>query len=458
MKSIQSLSFKNLKTHTVAVLAFCLAAFPLFFFKNDIGGKNIVMYIILIASYYSYHNKEKEKWHHFSRGILIGLFGLMFFILIHSTLKAIYSHEEFDFMCFYLQGQLGLNHLNFYDPESFNIYLAHNYSHHIFSEEIRSDILNVGLLSPPINMLFFAPLAYLDYNVSRTLFSILVFLFIIIDTFLIQGLFFKRGARSSYSLMFIFIITLILPATLETIFYIQTNFFLLFFLLLMMRSLNKGGSGIYLALSLLFKPISAFLALFFLIKKKLKPFLFFCITCAILLFLTGIIWGFNNIIDYFKSPPTERLPHYLYLQDVNQSLLAILDRNLSDHGISFPIIKVFYFLIAVGLVVVSYVISKKLNKINPLLSLFPFIICMLIIYPSSLSHYMVYLIPVLIYFLLLNNDRYFWIIILPFFTFLKTEPFFSYLIMWGFLLFIAISKTKDEKFFRIQSWPINSKL
>src|SRR5690606_3060859 len=135
---------------------------------------------------------------------------------------------------------------------------------------------------------------------------------------------------------FIFIIILILPATLETIYYIQTNFFILFFLLLMMRNLSKGHSGIYLALSLLFKPISAFLALFYLIQKKLKPFLSFCITSAILLILTGIIWGFNNFIDYFKSPPTKRLPHDLYLQNVNQSLLAILNRNLSDHGITLP--------------------------------------------------------------------------------------------------------------------------
>lgn len=457
MKCLNIYPINNFKTLPVAVVVFFLAGFFFYFFKNDIGGKNMVMYIALTASYYSFHHKDKEIWRQFSRGVLIGLSILMFFILILSTLKAIHSNEQFDFMCFYLQGQLGLNHLSFYDPESFNTYLAQNNTNFIFSEEIRSEILNVGLLSPPISMLFFAPLAYLDYNIARTIFSILVFLFIIFDTFLIQLLFLKSGFRSLYSLLYIFIIIILLPGTIATIFYVQTNFFILFFLLLMMRSINRTSSGFYLALSLLFKPITGFLAVFFLIQKKVKPFLSFCISCTIMLFLTINIWGVNNIIQFFKSPPTERLPHSLYLQNINQSLVAVLNRNLSEYGISNLSLTVLYIIIATSLVTLSYLISIKLNKINTLLSLFPFIICMLIIYPSSLNHYMVYLIPVLIYFLLINNDKFFWIVLIPVFTFLRTEPFYSYLILWSFLLFIGFFRKKYQEIIKVKL-PINLKL
>src|ERR1035437_5694216 len=129
------LNFSQIKENrfTIAIIVFITAAL-LFFFKDDKGGKDFLMYGILAASYYSYHNKDHDKWGQFSRGILIGISILMFSILIFITLKAIRLNDEFDFMTFYMQGQLGVHHLDFYDPNSFNVLLSHNDFHHQFGK------------------------------------------------------------------------------------------------------------------------------------------------------------------------------------------------------------------------------------------------------------------------------------------------------------------------------------
>ena len=286
----------------------------------------------------------------------------------------------------------------------------------------------------------------MDYNNGRLILALLSFIFILADTFLANVVFVKNE-KSIYSFLFIFIIIILLPGTSETVGYNQTNFFLLFFLLLVMYNINKPISGFYLALSLIIKPISGFLILFFMSEKKWKPIIYFVSTLIVLSSITAFFWGFQNIIGFFQSPPTQRLPQYLYVQDINQSILAILNRNLKGYGLTHNMINSIYYLIAIITTGLTYIASKRLNKINIYFSLFPFIVCMLMIYPSSLSHYMVYLFPVLLYFLLLLTDRvkkYFWLFILPTVSFLNTEVFFTYLVLWFVLLSIGFILPKTD--------------
>ena len=292
-------------------------------------------------------------------------------------------------------------------------------------------------------MLLFAPFASLDYETSRLIFSILIFAFIIANTALANYVFFKEK-RSIYSFLFIFIVIMLLPGTNSIVNFVQTNFILCFFLLLVMLKINKPSSGFYLALSFLIKPISAFLILFFIINKKWKSVIATILTTLGLFLLTIFFWGGQNIIDYIKSPPTNRLPHFLYVQDINASLIAILNRNL--HSLSQNYINLLYYSLALILIILTIIISKKLRSVNFFFSLFPFVLCMLMIYPSSLDHYMIFLFPFLIYFLLLeNSEKYFWIIIIPFFSFLRTEAFFSYLLLWTFMLYLGLFKSENKK-------------
>ena len=219
---------KNWKILIIGVLIFTISAGILFLFKDNNAGKTFFLIISFAASFFSYNNKNNEKWEQVSKGILIGIATLLFSILVANTIKSMVSDTEWDFMCFYMQGQLGVHRLDFYDPNSFTILLNNNHFQHTYSDSFKAEILNVGLLSPPITMLFFAPLALVDYETSRIIISILIFIFIISNTILFNHIFLKENS-SIYSGLFIFIIINLMPGTGETIFYNQTNFFLLFF-------------------------------------------------------------------------------------------------------------------------------------------------------------------------------------------------------------------------------------
>jgi len=426
-------------------------------FREDHDGRIFISLIILIVSYYSYHNLKKDSTKQYSKGILIGMAVLLFMTIIKFTIGAINSNEQFDFMCFYMQGQLGIHNMNFYDPHSFQMLLEKvNYplifeqnatiEHFVFKEGIKKEILNVGLLSPPGTMLFFYPLASFEYQSSRTVFSVLVALFIILNAILANIVFLKKE-RSIFSFLIVFIIITVIPGTYNTIYLIQTNFFLLFFLMLTFYKIDKPISGFYLAISAIFKPISAILLLYFIINKKWKPAAWFIVSSGIFLLITCLIWGFDNLTSYILSPPTQRLPHSIYVQEVNQSLIGILNRNLEIYGLSNSVISLIYFSLSGIMAALTMVASKNLQKVNSQFSFLPFIPLMLLIYPSSLMHYMVYLVPVFLYFIILKKgEKYLWIVLVPAFIFLSSETFFSYLIIWIWLLFIGLFLNKNDKF------------
>lgn len=448
MKLIQSFLFKNLKTPLVAILIFIFSAGMLLFFRKDVQGKNLFMLIGITASYYSYININKDPWKQIAKGILIGLFAILLILLVFQTILGANSNNVFDFLCFYMQGQLGVHHLNFYDPNSFAILLKNENYPFTFTEAFRAEILDVGLLSPPITMLFFAPLASIDYHTSQVILASLTFIFIIVNTILVNVVFVKKE-RSLYSFFLIFIIIVLIPGTQSTIGYNQTNFFLLFFLILTMHKMNKPISGVYLALSLIIKPISGILILFFIFHKKWKQVIYFVVTGAVLLFITGLIWGFQNIFGFIQSPPTLRLPQELYTQQINQSLIGVLNRNLQFYGLASGLINILYYVVIIILLAGTYISSKRLYKVNNHLAFFPFILFMLMVYPSSLAHYMVYLIPIIVYFLFLKIDlKYVWIVLLIALSFAVTDVFFTYIILWIALLYISLSFPMSMIFLR----------
>ncbi|MFA5972645.1 MAG: glycosyltransferase family 87 protein [Lentimicrobiaceae bacterium] len=462
MRNILLFLKQHSKTITVAFLVFFFLSALMVLFREDHDGRIFISLIILISAYYSYYNLKKDSTKQYSKGVLIGMAVLLFMTIIKFTIGAINSNEQFDFMCFYMQGQLGVHNMKFYDPHSFQMLLSKvNYplifeqhttvEHFVFKEGIKNEILNVGLLSPPSTMLIFYPLALFDYQSSRTVFSVLVALFIILNAILANIVFLKKE-RSIFSFLLTFIIIAVIPGTYNTIYLVQTNFFLLFFIMLSFYKIDKPISGFYLALSVIFKPISGILLLYFIINKKWKPVTWFLVSSVILLSVTGFIWGSDNLTSYIISPPTQRLPHSIYIQEVNQSLIGLLNRNLEIYGLSNSVINFIYFSLSGIMAGLTIIASKNLQKVNSQFSFLAFIPLMLLIYPSSLLHYMVYLIPVFLYFIFLNKgEKYLWILLVPAFIFLSSETFFSYLIIWIMFLFAGLYMTRNDKFHDIIS-------
>lgn len=426
------------KTILTGLIAFMVFAGILWFFKDNQPGKTFFMISCLSVSYYAFHNRNQEIWNQYSGGILIGISLFLFGFLVIQTIQAAVSDKQWDFMCFYMQGLLGVHHLDFYNPDSFRIILEKLNFQYTFSEEFKSEIFNVGFLSPPITMLLYAPIASLDYKTSRIILSILIFLFIIINAIVANKLFYKNE-RSFYSFLFIFIVIVLIPGTNHTIFCNQTTFFILFFIFLFMQNIDKPRAGIYLALSLIFKPITGFLILFFLLNKNWKAVYYFLLTVTVLFIITGFLWGFDEILNFFKSPPTLRMPESSYIETSNHSLIGIINRNLKDYNLPKNVINLLFYLMAGSMTFITMVASKKQLVTNTFLSFLPFLACMLMIYPSSQGAYMVMLIPLVLYISLQRHgEQYFWMILIPALAFARTEMFFTYLIPWIALVVIVL--------------------
>jgi hypothetical protein len=238
---------------------------------------------------------------------------------------------------------------------------------------------------------------------------------------------------------------MLIPGTNETMIFNQTNFFLLFFLILAILNLEKPTAGIYLALSVIFKPISAILILFFILHKKWRTVVYFAATGVLLTLVTGFIWGFQNIFQYFVSPPTKRIPSYLYEENINQSLISEFNRNLKPLGVPHHLISLlFYFCVGI-LIVTTCIMSRKLSKIKINLSFLPFIPCILMIYPGTLDHYMVYLLPVFIYFLFSDlSNKYLYATLIIAIGLLRIESFFAYLILWAIFLWMSFFQVSPD--------------
>ena len=428
-----------LKGVASALVTFGVFGGLLLFFKYDNAGRSFFLLSCVITSFYAYYSRNEYGRKEMYRGILFGLASLFLLILVIGTIKAIVSKAEWDFLCFYMQGLLGAYKLNFYDAHSFQTLLSHVQFNHTFSDSFKAEILDVGLLSPPVTMLFFAPLTSFDYETSKTIFSILIFLFILLDVVIANQLFFKKE-RSIHSLLLTFIILILLPGTLETVFYNQTNFFLLFFILLTIKNINKPSAGIYLALSIVIKPITGILFLFFIIHGRWKAAMAFVVTGSLLVAMTAMIWGIHNVTGFFTSPPTSRLPYYLYEQPLNQSIIALFNRDIKFAGVSQHMIDLLYYYAAAIILGATIIVSKKLSNRGLLVSFFPFILCMLMIYPSSLDHYMVSILPICLYLLSLKeNNLFFWILLAVGFSFLYNEVFFSYVVFFIILSWLAWS-------------------
>jgi len=315
MKHIKILKYINSKIIITSVLVFAVAVMLRWFFKEDIFGQTLKMLAILISSFYAWRNINNKKWNNYSKGILIGLATFMFALLVLKSIDASHSNTRWDFMPFYVHGLIGINNLPFYDPASFDIVLENFNLLGPVDQDIVVEVFNNGMLYPPITMLFFSSLALFEYETSQILLSALIFIFIIACSYSLYRLIFKEE-KSVFTFLFVFIIVVKFPGTLGTVGYHQTNFFLLFFLILMLSRIGKPISGIFHAMTIFFKPITILLIVHTFINKRWKNILLFSATGVFLVSITGLIWGFENIIDYFISSPTSRYSKELYKQPI----------------------------------------------------------------------------------------------------------------------------------------------
>lgn len=317
--------------------------------------------------------------------ILLAVTAALFFYKIVYTI----SHTGFwDFTCFYLYGKVSSLGENFYSPQNFHTVFsslqlpaALNPSNEAYTGFI-NECVNIGFPYPPPTILYFIPLGFLSFHAALIVWTLFISSFAFGCIYLIYSLFLKEYKLNGLMLVSILLFTL--PQTRATIFYTQTNFILLFLLLLMNKYSDKKWSGIFLAIAFFTKPYTLIFILYFIIRKNWNSILFFIIGSSALSGLVLAIFGIAPFQSYLFDNPAGRYPKAAFLEQINQSLHSILLRN---HLISFDNPHAFVY-ISMALLFVTGIFLLYLLKMKLYNNIFSVLLLIgLIIYPGTLDHY-----------------------------------------------------------------------
>ncbi len=312
------------------------------------------------------------------------MFVSVIYTFANSTVNSIFHPNVWDFPAFYLWGKTAVAGYNFYQPENLNV--VYNTIVFPFSqsklEAFVSYIVNVGFLYPPPTIFYFLPFGLLTFKTSLTVWTIFNSIFVLGSIYLIYDLFLKSIKLNG--LFLIVILSFILKPALLTIYVSQSNFILLFLLLLVKKYSNNNFSGIFLSIAFFTKPYMIIFVVFFLLRKKWKTILYFVISTLAFSAITLMVFGEKPFLSYLFNNPSLRLPEAVFSEDVNQSLNAVLLRN-NIITLKNPLI---YLSIVTGIILFTGVYLFLLTRKHHYDYIWSVLLLIgLLIYPGTLNHY-----------------------------------------------------------------------
>ena len=166
----------------------------------------------------------------------------------------------------------------------------------------------------------------------------------------------------------------------------------------MINRINHWSSGIILVILIVIKPFAIVFGLYYLMNRNWKVLKTAFASGIVVLLITGLFFGFEIFRQFFISPPTSRIPESVHYEGVNKSLLAALFRFQHNHTnvLDLPSVKPIFLVVSAVLLTLTLIASKKLLKYSQLLSFAIYIPFVLIIYPNTLTHYSIFIIPVIL--------------------------------------------------------------
>lgn len=364
-----------------------------------------------------------------------------------STIKfRLFNFQIWDFTSFYLWANVAVQGQNFYLPEASQLVFGSLELPNADFKDFIEGIVNVGFLFPPPTLFYFYILGFFNYETALMIWTCVILLFLIGSMTHVYKHWFI-GYKIS-GLLLVVTLFLLFPSVKFTIICSQTNFILLFWFLLLFHFADQKYAGIFLALAFLTKPFMLIFGLYFLISKNWKAIVYFIGTGGLLSIVSIIAFGTNTFISYFTNNPTQRLPHWQYSEDINQSLHAILLRA----GLISLDSPVIYLVIFLTILVSAFVYSIYLFRRN--LKTQVWVVLMLtglLIYPGTLSYYSVILLFIILP--LVVEKIQLPALIIPsvgFFYYLSTISVFA-LISFLFVIVLvdSIMQTRKIQLFRV---------
>lgn len=313
----------------------------------------------------------------------VALQGWALFSIVRSGVR---QPREWDFLCFWLWGRLGASGSDFYTPGAASAFT----SGLRLSETFERDILAVGFWYPPPSMLLMAPLGLTSPELALAGWYLLQAGALLASAWLLQRCFLRELGRTGLFLTLALVLTW--PSVRTTFWYAQSHPLVLCLALLALRDLGNARAGVWSALAVIVKPYTLLWFGALALLRNGRALKLGALVLLGLCVLTATLFGPREFVTYLLDNPLRRTDIAVHSDPVNQSLFATALRLTHMESYArHPLVEAQFVVLALSFLGMTGVVVKKLARSAPEVGFTLALTAVLIVYPSTLSHYSILL-------------------------------------------------------------------
>lgn len=297
---------------------------------------------------------------------------------------------EWDFLCYWVYGLTAFTGAPFYSPK---LNLAENLPI-APSDTFVGEVLRTPFHFPPPAAFLYSWLPAFSFESAALLWMLAMLGALLLCGWLLT----KAFPNSKHSSLLPTAALLSLGPSAQTFVYCQTNFLMLLCLTLFILYRRSFFGGAILGIAaLVVKPFAALLLLFALFRGRNTPLIGAACSATAMLTLSAIAFGWNNTLAYFVTDLPDALPREMFVQEINQSLLAATLRLTSYDFINNPpLLSPAFILIGFILTALTAIFTATADEKSEKRMLLSVLLLALLCYPATLTHYSVLLVlPIL---------------------------------------------------------------
>ena len=369
-----------------------LARFPQIDRMWDSPKKALLDCIFVFGALLLYHYRERFSGS--VRGILLAGYIIAAIFACWQSIDLMQARvrimPQWDFRVFWAYGQLMAKGENVYATSSYESL----YKEFTPDRDFIESVMHVGATYPPPTMFLFRPLGCCEVRTGYRYWYVFLVISIAASAEFLRRMFLRGSGL--WGLVFVLLLIFSLHGTWDTIRFGQTNFLALILFLLYWRDRQKPFAGFCIALGAVIKLYFGIFLLDAFIFKRWRVLLWSLGTGVVLAVASLLLLGPSTFVSYFLLRPTSRIPGWVYIEWMNQSLLGTMLRITHAPIDSGALARNPLFLIsAMALTVATAWLVYRLGPTSEWgLSLW--MLLALIIYPGTLAHYSVMLLPILL--------------------------------------------------------------
>ncbi|MEP7189359.1 MAG: glycosyltransferase family 87 protein [Roseiflexaceae bacterium] len=347
------------------------------------GWPRLILLPLLLLAFH-YRDRLGERGRAALAGMALATIGFYTAGAIAVMRANIADPPEWDFQLFWIFGRVAVRGLKFYQPENL----------HQMLDSLRPSaefLRELFFFHPPPTMLLFLPLGWFDIHTAFLIWYCFNCAILAVDVILLWRIFQRQAGL--LGLLLTTALVLMLPATLWTISYGQTNFIFLLMILLFWMERDHPRGGLWLAIGIFAKPLLVFLPIYPLLRRHWRVLGGMIVALAGISLLSMIVFGPSTFINYFTGNPiVNSMPASLYTESVNQSLLAnVLRLTGYDFSRTSPYTQPLFIILALLLTASTGWLVYWIEQPQADWALALTLVLALLIFPKTLAHYSVLL-------------------------------------------------------------------